>query len=159
MKILIAMFSLFAVASAAIASEMYKCTVDGRTSFQEVPCLDKKSGDAVIIRKDSPTRGEWEVSTEKMNREIGDRIKARDLTDDIDRAYAQLTMLNGNMERELSALRAKRLFPNNNLASATWENSISAEMNVVTASYSNKIRSLEVQIDSLRKQRDRYLPK
>jgi hypothetical protein len=176
MKALIAI--LLAFSAEVSAAEMYKCVVEGRTSFQQDPCSDKKSGGVVTIRKDAMTpqptaktsavaadsaavaKGDSrDVSAEKVTRDVGDRIKVRDLSNDIDRAEVQLTSLNGSMERELNALRAKKLLANNNQAGATWESSISAEMNAVTANYSNKIKSLEIQIDSLRKQRDRYLPK
>ena len=180
MKTLMAILSLLVLLVAgSAAAEVYKCTVDGRTSYSEAPCANSKSGGIVNMHKSAPTpqspaanasagaeesasgaRGNSrDASTEKVNREVGDRIKVRDLSNDIDRAEVQLSMLNGNMERELNALRDKKVRANNNQAGATWESSISAEMNSVNANYSNKIKSLEIQIDSLRKQRDRYLPK
>lgn len=39
------------------------------------------------------------------------------------------------MEQELAALRTKKMQANNNLAGATWEQSISTEMSVVVEKY------------------------
>lgn len=41
----------------------------------------------------------------------------------------------GLMEQELAALRIKKMQANNNLAGATWEQSISTEMSVVVEKY------------------------
>lgn len=41
----------------------------------------------------------------------------------------------GLMEQELAALRTKKMQANNNLAGATWEQSISTEMSVVVEKY------------------------
>jgi hypothetical protein len=43
------------------------------------------------------------------------------------------------MESDLQALKNKKRSANNNLAGAVYEQSISSEMNAVTASYNNKI--------------------
>jgi hypothetical protein len=54
------------------------------------------------------------------------------------------------MESDLQALKNKKRSANNNLAGAVYEQSISSEMNAVTASYNNKI-IIQNEIDRLSK--------
>ena len=54
------------------------------------------------------------------------------------------------MDLELEILRLKKTAANNNLAGATYEHSLSAEMQAVSTSYDTKIRSKEEEIKRLR---------
>lgn len=60
------------------------------------------------------------------------------------------------MDQELDAIRNKKRYANNTLAGATWEQSLSTEMNAVTSRYNienitlrNKIHQLDEQLKQL----------
>ena len=55
------------------------------------------------------------------------------------------------MERELASLQNKKRRAKNNLAGATWEQSISIEMQTVSAKYRTKIQVSQDRIAQLRK--------
>lgn len=59
------------------------------------------------------------------------------------------------MDSEMNRLRNKKLYANNNLAGATWEQSISDEMNAVASKYDSMIRAAQNRIDQLRNEEDR----
>ena len=57
------------------------------------------------------------------------------------------------MNGELSALRQKKSYANNNLAGAQWQTSISEEMSAVTAKYQTMIDAEKDRLAHLREQR------
>lgn len=175
MNDLIAIFSLFTAAGVP-AADMYKCTVDDRTSYQQDPCRDRRPAGAPGIRIDAITpqssagaaAGEAisaakvqsrEAAAGKVNREAGGRIKVRDLTADSDALEIRPRALDGGMQSEPNAAPDRKLRAAEIQTGAAWASSMSAQMNAVPAGYSGNLRSLEIEIESLRLQRDRYLPK
>lgn len=54
-------------------------------------------------------------------------------------------------ESELEAQRQKKRLANNNLAGATWLQSISAEMQVISDNYAEKIRDVDARIAQYQK--------
>ncbi len=52
----------------------------------------------------------------------------------------------------MARLKRKKMHANNNLAGATWEESISSEMQSVAESYKTKIQSAQNQIDDTRRE-------
>lgn len=51
----------------------------------------------------------------------------------------EIKLFQAQMDLELAELQQKKLNARNNLAGATWEQSISTEMNAVTSRYRSKI--------------------
>lgn len=163
MKALIAAITLLVAGSAS--AEIYKCTVDGKTSFSETPCVNAKAGGAIKLKLDEPTAklipavanaaGSAPVVSDKdkSDQDFRVRHRLRAIEEDITRAQAQIRSLNSQMETEMDNLRASKRISNNNLAGATRDVSISGEMEAVASKYTNKIKSLEVEIETLRQER------
>lgn len=158
--------SLFAVALLALttwpAMAVNKCINDaGQVVYQSAPCPATAKGSEIAIQKAPPvtapspsdaeelkriqqTAGalERENKLKEINREIANREGA--IAD-----YRQL--ITGEMDR----LQRKKQYASNNLAGATWEQSISAEMNAVAQKYDSLIRNEQSQIERLRADADR----
>lgn len=81
--------------------------------------------------------------------------RRRGLDNEIDFKERHIASLRSEMNAELDVLRSKKAMANNNLAGATWEQSISAEMSAVVSRYDARIRSLEGEVARLQAGRDR----
>lgn len=71
----------------------------------------------------------------RMARQMERERLIRDKEFEIAQLGELMVRRSGLMEQELAALRAKKMQANNNLAGATWEQSISTEMSVVVEKY------------------------
>ena len=153
MKRLFAVMCLAAVLPAS--AQVYKCKVNGKTVYADAPCGGAKSA-VMDIRQDRAVQTASAASTQEALAEksskVDKMIKRRQLQDDIDRSESYISSLHSQREREMNALRAKKMRANNNLAGAVWEQSISAEMNAVTSKYDSKVKSEQSRLDNLRDQ-------
>ena len=157
---------LFVVPCASQA-EMYKCSENGVTSFQERPC--KGAGGAIAVRPASgygnqqvtpqPAANTSSASSSPQNEnerlsQMQRERRLREMSYDIADAEREIKLLETAMETELASLNEKKGRANNNLAGATWEQSISSEMQVVADKYRLKIATAQARLDSLRKERE-----
>ncbi len=155
-------------------AEMYKCVEGGKTVFQERPC--KGGGGAVNIRPqsgDGPAAasaqskpaGQPDAAQAASNQSAASKAESQLQTMQRDRrlreigfeiADAERAIRNHNegLDAELAALRNKKRYANNNLAGATWEQSISAEMQAVSHKYKTKISIEQGKIDRLRREEE-----
>ncbi len=141
---------------------IYKCKVDGVTVYQASPCA--KEGEEIRVRSTPAS-----VPAQRIDDRGNDRPKpgGRKTTRHSERAYlAQLEIDKKNheidkhnknikryrkmMRSELAALKRKKGYARNNLAGATWEQSISTEMRAVTEKYQQMIDSEKYDIDALK---------
>lgn len=146
------MFVAVTLFSASLASaQMYKCTINGSLTFSDKPC----GADATVIEvktqkagSDTPDPGiaamADELSKDRRRAELDKEIKA---------AEDQLIAIGARMNTELALLRKKKDYANNNLAGATWESSISQEMNAVTEKYRIQSQGVENRLARLRDER------
>lgn len=146
--------SLMLAGPAAAQTSFYKCTDEkGRTVFS-----DRKCGSDAEAASVAPTKAGREADDDAAT---WDRITAdrqvRDMERDIKRKEQRISELERERDRKIAALRNKKSYANNNLAGATWEESISSEMMVITDQYSAKIdremrdiERMEDKIDRLR---------
>jgi hypothetical protein len=136
-------------------AEMYKCQAKGQTSYQQVPCAGGaaqatlSAPDAVADDAARASRARFE--TDNAARLVASRRKSID--EQIAYNQTRIAAYESMMDSELVALRAKKNRARNNLAGATWEQSISSEMEAVAANYATKIRIAQDEIDALRKER------
>lgn len=150
---------LATVALPASGQQMYKCTQDGRTTFSEFSC--GKSARKITVR---PVAGDYapaplEVAAppaapsnvaapaaDPRTRldEMARQRRARELEYEIRDAEK-------DMDAELDTLKRKKAYAGNGLAGATWEASISQEMQAVTAKWRGKIDELNGRMAALRK--------
>lgn len=129
----------------------FKCTsTSGAVSFQQTPCsgTDRRSErldirpaagatatGAVAAQPASATSVGKENADMRMARQMERERLIREKEFEIAQLGELMARRTGLMEQELAALRIKKMQANNNLAGATWEQSISTEMSVVVEKY------------------------
>ena len=135
---------LVGVALAGPSWAVNKCVgADGRVSFQDAPCAG--AGGAIVVRPASgaaprvqpapaPAQGDTgnDAARPAPRKEgaFGERWQRRTYLENrgVPDAIAELEGLKRECRRKLDELEARKDGANNNLAGATWEQSISAEM-------------------------------
>lgn len=140
----------------AHAQQMYKCTVDGRTTFSQFPCgqgaqkitVRAAAGDyaPAPLAVAAPVAGAAAPASDRqaLLTEMTRQRRIRELEYEIRDAE-------DDMDAELDALRARQGRAANNLAGATWLAGISQEMQAVTAKWRGKIDELNERLAALRK--------
>lgn len=145
-------------------AEVYRCVIDGKVSFSDTACPGAGKAIDVKVVPPSGPGSDAEIraiqnnrdriqSNEKIRQSLDNRLKIRQLDDEIDSAQIKLRMLSSQMESDLQALKNKKRSANNNLAGAVYEQSISSEMNAVTASYNNKIVIQKNELERLQREK------
>lgn len=155
---------------AAHAQAINKCTApDGKTVFQDAPCATGQGGKIDIKPASGParptaapaaanpsTRGQTEA--QRLEAMAGTLHKENRLSTLLARAIPdaqhRIDQQRTRCDRELAALQAKKPLARNNLAGATWEQSISAEMSAVALRCDTEHRSLMHTLDTLQKERE-----
>lgn len=164
MKYGIALILLVILSSTASAqTQFYKCTDKwGQPIFSQRPCGDNAetgtvSGPPPTGTPATTTAEATTSSTESPS--AWNKIEAantlRETNREIDRREAQITSLEKERDQKLAALKNKKRYANNNLAGATWEESISSEMQAINDQYQSRIDSQRRKIDRLQEQADR----
>lgn len=146
--------TLMFVSMSAVAASFYKCTdASGNVSYVTDPCTGTS---AVVNVPTSPKVDTEQLKTQaKKNTEADERISKTLAQEEKDRKIRVLKSRIGSaqssMEIEMYRLSRKKSYAMNNLAGATYEQSISAEMQAVAAKYDSEIRSLQAEIDLVSK--------
>ncbi|TXI17652.1 MAG: DUF4124 domain-containing protein [Roseateles sp.] len=129
-----------ALLSGSHALAINKCIDgEGKVVFQDAPCAGR--GEKIVVR---PASGDAALNApgvaapadavQKLNQQVSQMAadrRRRDLEVALPNAYRDRANHNAACDQELNALREKKSMAKNNLAGATWENSISGEMNAV----------------------------
>lgn len=144
------------------AMAINKCVNDaGQVVYQSAPCPASAKGGELTLQKAVPASAPSPADAEELKR-IQQTASAlereRRLTEidrEIQRLEGRITDHRSAMDGEMANLRRKKLLANNNLAGATWEQSISEEMNAVTQKYDALIRSDQSRIDQFQNDADR----
>lgn len=161
-----ALVAACAMALAGPAFAINKCTgADGKTVFQDAPCMGK--GETIVVKPASGQAPQPMVAapasdaavaapaaaaptaTAKKEGVFGDRWRRKtDLESHlISNARGEL---NGHMQacqQQQAALAAKKGSARNNLAGATWEASISAEMQAAATMCDTKARDIRAKLE------------
>lgn len=151
--------------STNFAWSITKCTgADGKVVFQDVPCVGK--AEAITVR---PARGAESPSapTSSSAGSSPDGKPAKPKEGAFGETWQRRTYLEnqgvGNARATLQAhlrrceaqqqdLAAKKRLANNNLAGATWEQSISTEMQAAATACDSRSRELRSELDSLERE-------
>lgn len=147
---------VLSVVASTPAMAVNKCVIDGwKVVYQVAPCPDAAKSSDVTIRKDTATpAAPAEADELKRIKETGAAMERERKITETEREIAERESRNHaiqqTMTNELAALKIKKTAARNNLAGATWEESISGEMNAVTQKYDTMIRTNQSKIDSLR---------
>ncbi|CDI03747.1 exported hypothetical protein [Candidatus Competibacter denitrificans Run_A_D11] len=141
----------------APAVAINKCVdADGKTVYQAAPCAGAAKGSEIAIQKAPPVSEKTESEDLKRFKEAGSAMERDRKILETEREIAAIEgRISDNrqaMSGELAALRNKKNYANNNLAGATWEQSISDEMTAVTQKYDTLVRSDQSRIDGLRQE-------
>ncbi|MGH8445974.1 MAG: DUF4124 domain-containing protein [Solimonas sp.] len=156
------MFALLALGASQAFGATYKCVVDGKATYQDRPCQGGAAGGQINVQPNTPA-----LSTTDQTPSGADRTKAwldkleaertRDALDrDISKAEDNREQMQKQMDAELTTLKIKKLNAQNNLAGATWEQSISTEMQAVSLKYDTQLRALDSRITDLKTKRAKY---
>ena len=126
-------------AGMAGAGQMYVCTdAEGKKSFQAMPCAGAVSSE-VRTYEAAPAAGDsYRPSTgSAVYQQMRSDNRRAQLQRDIRKSELQIEKYQNQMQAELAALRKKKRYAANNQAGATWEQSISTEMQAVTSKYTS----------------------
>lgn len=155
MKHIVSIAALLAalIAPAVAQAEIYKCTQGGKTIFSDRPCAADAAPMQIRLQagEADPVRAA-EAVEEVRNADIRARkIAARN---NITRLENDLDATLRAMDAEMGRLRARQRTANNNLAGATYLNSISSEMQAVSSRYDLEVRQLQADIERARRAHD-----
>lgn len=150
--------------SSGFAQETYKCKVNGSTVYQDRPCpgvgrysdnlpdksakskADNTSGQ-VASTTPIPVSGVQDAARppsdlERQKLFLAGREKARLIAshkERIEKAEAKIAELHASMKIDLANVEVQRGSANNNLAGATYLQSLAAEKQAITARYESEI--------------------
>lgn len=159
------LFSLFfastvALSSAAFAQETYKCKVGGSMVYQDRPCAGTvlrsesmppskpAAASASAPEHVSPAVSDLERQKAFLAKGAKER-KISDLQYEIGRADASISRLQAEMAEKIAAIDRQKLSANNNLAGATYLNSLSTEQQAITTRYQVNISTLRARLQTL----------
>lgn len=149
-------------------AQIYRCTgPDGRVSIQQAPCPSSQKQQEMEVRTSTPVQAPPPATATQATGSAEQRIarnmererRIRDLEREIQAVEANMFNRNAVMSQEMAALRNQKRYANNNLAGATWEQSISTEMQAVAAKYQamndadrERVKQLRANVEVLRQQ-------
>lgn len=132
--------------STPAVAQIYQCTDErGQTVFSQRPC----GGDAKKVEVEVTGSGLSLGGNDGFEKVLSSNEK-RELERRLRSVEAEADSLTDQRNRELAALRQKKALSANNLAGATWEESISTEMQMVADNYNDQIEQLRHQADRIR---------
>ncbi|HSH85528.1 MAG TPA: DUF4124 domain-containing protein [Guyparkeria sp.] len=141
-----------ALAVGSVQAAVYKCEgPDGELTFSDRPCPGQPT-EEIAIDYLEPTdaqrlqAAETAVSYARLEQERA--MQARH--DRIAAIEQRVRRLQKARDRELAVLRARKRYAANNLAGATWLQSINQEMDTVTRKYAGEIEAARNQAQALR---------
>lgn len=141
--------AILATALAGTAqAEIYKCEGPNGIQFSDKPCEGTPS-EEVQVDYAEPT-AEQRAMTEQTRAATGRMVEEVDHQRAVRTLESRIARLKGERDDEIGALRRKKRYANNNLAGATWEQSISEEMKAVAQRYNADIQAARDRLDSLR---------
>ncbi len=146
----------------AQAGGYYQCVVNGQNVFSDRPCAP--SAERKELHVVAPSASEAASAQARVKQAEADQAqlavetRRRSIQAEIANLEGEISADQDRMERELAALRERKGYAMNNLAGATLEGSIAAEMSAVTAKYTTQIGVAQTRIKTLRDELARLLP-
>lgn len=132
---------LLVVASAAQAQ--FKCVdAQGKTTFQQTACPAAQKQQVLKVHAappDAPPPAAANAPVKSVDERIWDTMQRDRKTQELELSIANLEngihSRNDVMSGEMAAIRGRKAYAKNNLAGATWEQSLSMEMQAVASKY------------------------
>ncbi|MHB9021322.1 MAG: DUF4124 domain-containing protein [Halothiobacillus sp.] len=142
--------ALMAAAILPAQADVYKCIdAKGQTTFSQMPCA--KNAEKVTIKTFEPTEDQA-AHTRAANEQNRALSAAGESSRGLQAAHNRVKKLIDERDSQLAVLKHKKLYANNNLAGATWEKSISDEMQAVSTRYNADIAAARDHVRDLEKQ-------
>lgn len=143
------------------AAAINKCVIDGKTVYTDAPCPTAAKATAIAPPASGFDRPESSVAAPggmaaREKKVLGAMVTSRRLAEidgEIERSQGLISAYRNSMDTRLSLLRVRKLSANNNLAGATYEQSLSTEMDATVRAYTTKINIEQSKIDGLRAER------
>ena len=133
------------IAPALANGAVYQCKENGQTVFSDRPCGDDAKE---IDHKAAPKLG-GSLATEQ-----GDIfVEKRQIERKIRRLENEKDDVQKSMDRALVRWQQQKRRAANNLAGATWENSLAQEAEVLRKRYQSEIDAIDKEIDELKRRR------
>lgn len=154
MKIIIACLCLVSVS--ATAQQVNKCQIDGKTVYQHAPCKAGATANKLSIKDDAPPKEVVEAQRERLfsyAKSVENDHQLNQLNRDINTEESNIRRYQRSMDIEIDSLQNKKKQSRNNLAGATWEQSISSEMSAIAEKYQTKIKVSQDRLEHLRKEK------
>ncbi len=135
-------------------AQIYRCEINGETIYSQQPCAtDAETVELRYHRVDpqsaaaaASSAADLKASNDAMTRER----RIREIGNEIGRLESRNRRLLQSRDREIGQLRARQRTANNNLAGATYRQSIAEEMSAVNQRYDTQIRVNQEQIGRMR---------
>ncbi|QYK04520.1 DUF4124 domain-containing protein [Shewanella zhangzhouensis] len=142
--------------SDAQASDIYRCEIDGKTVFSQEPC----AADAKPINVDhvgSVVGKQTTADTVDLGEREGlkDYVKRRKIEREIRELELKREHVGRERDKRIKLLQNDRHYARNNLAGATWQQSLAEEMSAVSIAADTKIKSIDGQILFLKGELDK----
>lgn len=134
-------------------AQIYRCTDEnGRPVFSQRPCGE----DAREIKVEVTGEGISAGNTEGFEKVVLSN-DLREIEREISAVSAQIRRLETRRDAEIRLLRRKKAYSANNLAGATWEESISTEMQMVADNYNAQITERQGTLNRLRDRQEKLV--
>lgn len=136
------------------AQTVYKCTIGGKAIYQDTPCPTERSTLRTITVDSAPITTAPDVDAKRQadKDRIALRIKRNDIERDLSHAERRRQNIKSEFERKSAALDARAATANNNLAGATYRQSIAAEKQALSTGYQADLQAVNGEIDRLTKE-------
>lgn len=140
----VSLLTLLWLAPPPASAQIYKC-VDkhGRPQFSDKPCAQN----AVTVEVKDHNSG-ISHAPEGTFAKVRSDNEVRELRRKIERREREIKKLGRKRDAEIKELKVKQSYAANNLAGATWDQSLATQMNSVSQNYNSQIdrKSREIEL-------------
>lgn len=137
------------IAAPGAQAGIYKCVVNGQTVFSQHPCGDQAvEVKPKVIQPSASAMAEQQAANASVQAAASSMERSRRMVQ-IERSIAGLddsiAAMGAERDQRIADLRFNRNYANNNLAGATWQQSLAMEMEAVAAQYAASIQSAQLE--------------
>lgn len=155
-------FLTLTVANIALAGEVYKCTVDGKVSYSQMPCGNQAKEERLHQLEQIqpiaklPSLETNAVTNHNKANGVDDQrqVKIHIINNKIKRSYKEIDRYQTKMRRELKTIKDKTYYASNNNAGSNYLNALSNEMSAVSQKYKVYI---DMERETIKSYRDEIL--
>lgn len=157
-------FALLLASTATVAQETYKCKTAGGPVYQDRPCAGVRyapevppvarpisAAPAAAAPQSDLERSKAYLASREKERQASDKERrVHELNEEILRQEESIAASRTAMDAEIAFLHQRKGTANNNLAGATFEQSVSTEMQAVVSRYNGEISHKQDRVKQLR---------